>query len=99
MNVSEKIGMAALYEQLAEECTELGKAALKMARKLRGDNPTPMTKEEIIKNLNEEIADVMICIDVILEEGQAMSHESVESVMIDKKARWEQRIEDYHKEN
>ena len=32
MNIIEEIGTAAMLEQLAEECNELGKAALKLAR-------------------------------------------------------------------
>ena len=34
--VATKIGTPALLEQLGEECAELGKAALKEARRLRG---------------------------------------------------------------
>lgn len=40
-DVLEMIGTAALLEQLAEESAELAQAALKMARKLRNENPTP----------------------------------------------------------
>lgn len=42
-DVLEMIGTAALLEQLAEESAELAQAALKMARKLRNENPTPKT--------------------------------------------------------
>ena len=35
MKIIEEIGEAAMLEQLAEECTELAKAALKMLEKLR----------------------------------------------------------------
>ncbi len=41
--VCDMIGEPAVYEQLAEECSELAKAALKMARILRNENPTPVT--------------------------------------------------------
>lgn len=58
----EKIGDAAMYEQLAEECTELAKAALKKARYLRGENPVFKSLVDIDKNLIEEYTDVMICI-------------------------------------
>lgn len=40
-DVLDMIGTAALLEQLAEESAELAQAALKMARKLRNENPTP----------------------------------------------------------
>ena len=52
---------AALYEQLAEECNELSQACLKKARKLRGENYTPKTMDEIDKNLEEEYTDVQLC--------------------------------------
>lgn len=39
----EIVGKPAMFEQLAEEATELAQATLKMARKLRGENPTPKT--------------------------------------------------------
>ena len=55
------IGEAALLEQLAEESAELSKAALKMARILRGENPTPVTLEQAKKDLQEEYTDVIHC--------------------------------------
>lgn len=45
------LGEPALLEQLAEECSELAQAALKLARKERGENPTPKTEEECVENL------------------------------------------------
>lgn len=47
-----------MYEQLAEECNELGKAALKLARVLRGENPTPLTEEAARAKVIEEFTDV-----------------------------------------
>lgn len=52
------VGEPATLEQLAEECTELGKAALKLARILRNENPTPVTREDAKANLLEEWTDV-----------------------------------------
>ena len=51
--------------QLAEECNELAKAALKLRRVLAGKNPTPVTEEQARENLLEEIADVDLCIEVL----------------------------------
>lgn len=62
--ISDVIGLPALLEQLAEEAVELAKAALKMSRLLRGENPTPKTKKKCIEDLMEEIADL----DVVLHE-------------------------------
>ena len=59
--IAEKIGLPAMYEQLAEECIELALAALKRARIIRKENPTPKTAEEVDKNLIEEVTDVALC--------------------------------------
>lgn len=58
----EKIGWPAALELLAEECTELAHAALKMSRLDRGENPTPMTYSEINDQLEEEAVDVYLCL-------------------------------------
>mgnify|MGYP004459083409 CR=1 FL=1 len=55
------IGYPAMLEQLAEECAELGKAALKMARIFRRENPTPVTREDAEIALIEEYTDVVQC--------------------------------------
>jgi NTP pyrophosphatase (non-canonical NTP hydrolase) len=52
-----------MYEQLAEECNELAKAALKKARKIRNENPTPIDESEIDANVIEEATDVLIVMD------------------------------------
>lgn len=57
----EKIGAAAMLEQLAEEATELAHAALKLARIERGENPTPVLKEDAMDHLIEEYTDVVQC--------------------------------------
>lgn len=49
---------AALYEQLAEEASELAMASLKYARILRGDNPTPISAESALKAVTEEYSDI-----------------------------------------
>ena len=53
------IGKAAMLEMLAEESSELSHAALKLARKYRGENPTPKSEMECIDSLTEETADVL----------------------------------------
>ena len=61
-----RIGISepARFECLAEECAELAHAALKMARILRGENPTDATLEETRANVVEEACDVCICLDM-----------------------------------
>lgn len=70
----DKIGDAAMYEQLAEESSELCKAALKMARIIRGENPTPVTEMQARQDLIEEYTDVLLCADefgLMWDEGLA----------------------------
>lgn len=63
--VSDVLSDAALYEQLAEECVELAHACQKKARKLRGENPTPMEMEDIDNNVVEEYTDVQLVISLL----------------------------------
>lgn len=58
--IIDKIGESAILEQLAEECTELAKAALKLSRVMRKENPTPVTENDAFDNLVEEIGDVRL---------------------------------------
>lgn len=81
-------GEPALLEQLAEECSELAQAALKLARLERGENPTPKTEEECVENLLEELGDVNLCMSVV--EANRGIH--IRCLSVDKKARWAQRI-------
>lgn len=46
MRIIETIGTEAVLEQLAEKSAELAQAALKLARKMRGVNPTPKEEDE-----------------------------------------------------
>ena len=63
--VADVIPEPALYEQLAEECSELAQAALKKARKLRNENYTPKTMDEIDADILEEYNDVRLCAMVL----------------------------------
>lgn len=57
----ECIGPAAMLEQLAEEAAELAKASMKLARVIRHENPTPVTKTQGINQVIEEYTDVIQC--------------------------------------
>jgi len=59
IRIKDRIGEAALLEQLAEEAAELAQAALKKARIIRDENPTPVTLGTAEKNLVEEYTDVV----------------------------------------
>jgi len=63
--VKKRLSEASLYEQLAEECCELAHACQKKARKLRGENPTPMGMEEIDANVTEEFTDIHVVAELL----------------------------------
>lgn len=63
--IIDKIGEAAALEQLAEEAAELAQAAQKLARIVRGENPTPVTREQAFSSLVEELSDVTLCVNVL----------------------------------
>lgn len=68
-HIIETLGTEELLAQLAEEAAELGKAALKLRRALDGKNPTPVSPSEALRNVREEMADVLLCsISVGLDE-------------------------------
>ena len=91
-DVLEMIGTAALLEQLAEESAELAQAALKIARKIRNENPMPKSHADCVANLQEEIADVELCISVL----PAALHDPAEvgRTMAAKHRRWNERLHD-----
>lgn len=74
----EKIGDPAAFEMLAEESTELAHAALKVARILRGENPTPVTFDQGMKSLTEEVSDVILCLrDLDIEADMEIMNEKI----------------------
>lgn len=50
-----------ILAQMAEECVEASKAALKLRRVRSGVNPTPVSEKDAFENLVEELADVYLC--------------------------------------
>lgn len=89
-DVIRSLGEPALMEQLAEECSELAQAALKLARKERGENPTPKTLDECFTSLIEEMADVHLCLGVISSHFEC--YNKLDDIEISKRERWAQRI-------
>lgn len=86
--VQSMLGREELLAQTAEECAELAKAALKLRRVIDGRNPTPVTMEEALDNLEEETADVLGCM-MLLEPDWA----KLESRIRFKMKRWRSRLE------
>lgn len=87
--VIEAIGLPAVLEQCAEELAELTQAALKMARKLRGENPTPMTHAQAAEHLHEELGDVRLCLKVL---DVAVGGDNTTAVEAEKLRRWLDRL-------
>ena len=79
------IPRAAIYEQLAEEAAELAKAALKYARILRAENPTPIEPTEAFKAVEEEYSDVVLLTRVLHISPK-------ERIISDKMERWNKRL-------
>ncbi len=64
--IVDKYGKEYALRQLAEECNELGQAALKLIRVWNKE--TPMREDEAYDHLVEEIADVNITIAMVYNE-------------------------------
>lgn len=90
-----------LLAQLAEECSEAAKVALKLRRVRSGVNPTPVSEKDAFENLVEELADVYLC-SIVFFGGElddndpcnmcdAVGDRMVE-IMEEKLARWKYRL-------
>lgn len=90
--IYEAIPDPALYEQLSEEAAELCHAALKVARILRRENPTPVSLEEAFNNMLEEVSDVQLCMAVLALEPK-------QKIIEQKMQRWVDRIEGWKRKN
>lgn len=91
MVIRDYIGTPALLEQLAGECCELSQVSLKYARKLRGENPTPKTEQEVLDNLHEEVADILVCFD---EMCPLIDWDRVYDIKREKMKRWYERVKE-----
>lgn len=96
MSIPDEIGIPAVLEQTAEEAAELAQAALKLSRKLRGENPCPVELDELKHNLVEETADLMVCVEQLAVCG--LVTEEVIEIVDRKLARWYERIEEAKKD-
>lgn len=96
--VREALPQGELLAQLAEECSELTQAALKLRRVVTpGASPTPVDQEEAQYEFEEEIADVLVCLralgmleNVILPANAAFIRQWMEA----KAKRWARRLAD-----
>ena len=63
--IREKLSVMDALVQLGEECSELSAIVFKLIRKIDETNPTPLSFSEINQRVDEEVSDVMLCLDVI----------------------------------
>lgn len=91
--VRENLSQEELLCQLAEECAELSKAALKLRRIYAGVNPTPVTRAEAFQNLLEEIADVTLCVEVLGMNTPEVLY-NCGRIWEEKSARWMNRLKE-----
>lgn len=89
--VVSKIGLPATLEQLAEEAAELSQAALKLARVIRGENPTPVGHSQAVDSLLEEVADVRNCLNVLVDAFPSLVN--TEQAESEKMNRWLDRLD------
>lgn len=80
-----------LLDQLAEECSELAWAALKLRRVIVGRNPTPMHCEDVFAILWEEAADVRNCMHEIFD---IYDWDVIRNIEAEKFERWLARLEE-----
>lgn len=71
--------------QLAEEASELSQAALKMQRLFMPMNKPRKTYAECVDNVYEEIADILVCLDVL---GISHSADEINRIRREKEQRW-----------
>ena len=83
-----RLGPEEILCQCAEECSELAQAVLKMRRAIVGT--TPLTKGEARVLINEEVADVLNCVEA-LETISIVDRAHVWRSQAEKLERWDRR--------
>ena len=90
MNIIKKeIPVPELLAGLAEECSELAQAALKMRRVFDQTNPTPMDEETAKERFFEEVADVQLYLKHI-----DIPWNYIKEIAIQKNKRWVSRMKE-----
>ena len=90
--ICSRLTLGELLAQLAEEAAEIGHAALKLRRVLEGKNPTPVTYDQAMANLCEEIGDVDNALQAI-DEYLEFNLTELDALQEEKLTRWAERLE------
>ena len=85
--IKKSMPVTELLAGLAEECSELAHACLKLRRVFDQTNPTPVDEDTAIENLYEEIADVKLYCSML---DVPVRH--ISEIMESKQKRWEARL-------
>ena len=75
----------------AEECSELSQACMKFVRMFQNDPSLRNNEKSVMYSLNEEVADVLICI-CNLEDATLINEEEVMCIVEEKCKRYENSV-------
>ena len=78
--------------QLAEECSELAQAALKLRRTMSVTNPARKTRAEAFDALIEETADVLVCLRTL--QATADNGYCIDVLIAEKMERWRNHLKE-----
>ncbi len=93
--IASKLSREDILCQLAEEAAELSQAALKLRRVITGTNPAPVSEDEALHNLYEEIIDVSIAEKVYYEQNKHERLLGASGLIANGKVyRWAQRLKE-----
>lgn len=82
-----------ILAQLMEECAELIQAAAKLRRNLNPENPTTTTGGKARREMVEEFADVMVCLEALYFFDEETKHK-IEEIFNFKAERWAKRLQE-----
>ena len=85
--IKEKMPVTELLAGLAEECSELAQASLKLRRVFDKTNPTPMDEETAKERFFEEVADVQLYLKMI-----DIPWNYIKQIAVEKGKRWSKRL-------
>ena len=74
-NIEKTKTWAILYRDLSESCLKLAKSAIKMARCIRQENPTPITEEEALHNVEryyQEVRTIAQVLGLFVDQAQML---------------------------
>lgn len=70
---------------LAKAASRLAHSALKLRRTMSHENPTPVTTEAAVLKVQEEVADVLLCLDIL---GFDVTDSNIDLIQEQKTMRW-----------